>query len=102
MLSEKWENSKFKEKTYEEEIWISFNLRHERVTKKMAIMVSPTFRRIHLLQREIVKGSVAELRRRNRWCLLGEQRKENEGLRKMGREEMKWREREREREFVRE
>ena len=27
----------------------------------MTIMVSPTFRRIHFLQREIVKGSVADL-----------------------------------------
>ena len=36
-----------------------FYLRHERVTKKMTIMVSPTFRRKHL-QREIVKGSVAD------------------------------------------
>ena len=28
-------------------------LRHDRVTKKMTIMVSPTFRRIHHLQREL-------------------------------------------------
>ena len=35
-------------------------LRHERVTEKMKIMVSPTLQRIHLFQREIVKGSVAE------------------------------------------
>ena len=37
-------------------------LSHERVTKKMTIMVSPTFRHIHLLQREIVKGTAADLR----------------------------------------
>ena len=31
------------------------------LTKKMTIMVSPTFRCLHLLQRKIVKGSVADL-----------------------------------------
>ena len=39
-----------------------FYLKHERVTKKMTLMVSPTFRRIHLLHREIAKESVADLR----------------------------------------
>ena len=41
--------------------FFKFYARHERVTKKMTIMVSPAFRRIHLLQREVVKRIPADL-----------------------------------------